>query len=328
MMDSDTEEPSSSSSSDSQTPLLGNSDHRVILVAGHNLWEWAFLLLCIPNVIIILSSCSFMLADCVMERYLKDTSCVFQIDVCIICGIGLIFAVYGVFAEHQYDIYLHCVFTFFAIAFSYVSWAARQNLLNLVLNSCAAALWLICFLLGRKATTVLDWTEFRIIGVSDPLAAMYKQVCYFLAVLKFDSLFLIFVAGPTMNVLYGKSMNSFLLLGFVILYSILSWACGKAAVVKEDMPLSIAFIVLTAAYPTYVGYQCYELLIHVRGGRIFHYSLTAFSLFVVVTKFHLACQMKKTWQTFGYGLNTRPFQDLVTRDPSSLLAHSRSALIH
>ncbi|GFY37905.1 uncharacterized protein TNIN_384253 [Trichonephila inaurata madagascariensis] len=188
-----------------------------------------------------------------------------------------------------------------------------------------------------KKTTAADWTEFRIIGASQSLAGnfflvMYKKQCAFLALLKFDALFVVICALYSFPITleFPNIRNLYLLISLIIMYSFMSWCCGKVTVCKEDKYLASGFVVLCITYPCLITYQIYMSKIHKTSfeNHMFYQSAQYIGVIIVVCKFLLSCLMIQTCQTFGYGLNSRSFYDLVSRDSNSLFAYSRSNILY
>ncbi|KAF8771268.1 hypothetical protein HNY73_018707 [Argiope bruennichi] len=325
---------STSSSGTNETPHeTSSSEIQPSLIAGHNIWEWLFLVIATWNVALLFAASGVALAQCELQHSLLNPEFSTELIVILVAGIALAFAIYGIHEEHQYDIYLHVIFISLADFFSYL--ASEKN--------CHSCFKLICFyvsvgltvvncITAYKATTAADWTEFRIIGASQSLAVMYKKQCAFLALLKFDSLFVVICAlySFPISLEFPNVKNLYLLISLIIMYSFMSWCCGKVTVCKEDKYLASGFVVLCITYPCLITYQIYMSKIHKTSfeNHMFYQSAQYIGVIIVVCKFLLSCLMVQICQTFGYGLNSRSFRDLVSRDSNSLFAYTRSSIVH
>ncbi|XP_054723596.1 uncharacterized protein LOC129233647 [Uloborus diversus] len=301
----------STSSSGSNEPVAesSSSGFQVSLIAGHNIWEWIFLVVSAWNVALLLASSGIAVAQCDLQHSLLSPEFMTEVIVIIVSVLALAFAVYGVHEEHQFDIYLHLIFAFAADFFSYL--AALKNCYSCFKIVCfyvSGGMTLVNTFFAYKATTAADWTEFRIIGASESLAAMYKKQCAFLSLLKFDSLFVLICALFSFPVTldFPNKTNLYILLCLIVIYSFLSWFCGKVTVCKEDKYLASGFIVLCITYPCLIIYQMYMSNHKVVVENIqFHQTAQYIGIIIIICKLSLTCLMVQTCRTFGYGLNTR-----------------------
>ncbi|XP_035232247.1 uncharacterized protein LOC118204036 isoform X2 [Stegodyphus dumicola] len=299
---------STSSSSSNESPQESNSGFQVSLIGGHNIWEWIFLVVATCNVALLLASSGVAVVQCDLQRSLLSPEFTTEVIVILVSIIALSFAIYGVHEEHQFDIYLHAVFITIADAFSYLV-AEKINCYHCFKFVCffvAIGLTVVNYFMIFKATTATDWTEFRIIGASESLAVMYKKQCAFLALLKFDALFVVICAIYSFPITldFPNKNNLYLLLSLIIMYSFMSWCCGKVTVCKEDKYLASGFVVLCITYPCLVIYQMY-MSNHKTSVGQFHLSAQYIGIIIIACKFLLSCLMIQTCRTFGYGLNTR-----------------------
>ncbi|GIY27208.1 uncharacterized protein CEXT_174101 [Caerostris extrusa] len=256
---------SSSGSHESPQETSTSSGFQVSLIAGHNIWEWLFLVVATWNVALLLAASAVALAQCELQHNLLNPEFSTELIVILVAGIALAFAIHGIHKEHQYDIYLHVIFISLADFFSYL--AAQKNCHSSFKHICfyvSVTLTIVNCFTAYKATSAVDWTEFRIIGASQSLAVMYKKQCSFLALLKFDSLFVIICAlfSFPITLEFPSIKNLYLLITLIILYSLMSWCCGKVTVSKEDKYLASGFIVLCITYPCLITYQIYMSHIH------------------------------------------------------------------
>ncbi|GFX38510.1 uncharacterized protein TNCV_2344821 [Trichonephila clavipes] len=259
------ESTSSSGTNESPQEASTSSGFQVSLIAGHNIWEWLFLVVATWNVALLFAASGVALAQCELQHSLLNPEFSTELIVILVAAIALAFAIYGIHEEHQYDIYLHIIFISIADFFSYL--AAEKNChscFKLICFYVASGLTMVNCIAAYKATTAADWTEFRIIGASQSLAVMYKKQCAFLALLKFDALFVVICALYSFPITleFPNIRNLYLLISLIIMYSFMSWCCGKVTVCKEDKYLASGFVVLCITYPCLITYQIYMSKIH------------------------------------------------------------------
>ncbi|XP_015918302.1 uncharacterized protein [Parasteatoda tepidariorum] len=303
------------------------------LIGGHNIWEWLFLVIGTWNVAILQASSGVALAQCELHHTLLSAEFSTEVIVILVSVIALGFAVYGVHEEHQYDMFLHIVFATIADFFSYFAAEKKcHSCLKLVSFYVAVLLTVTNSFVAYKATHASDWTEFKIIGASESLAAMYRKQCCFLSLLKFDALFVVICAiySFPISLDFPNIRNLYLLISLIFMYSFMSWCCGKVTVCKEDKYLASGFIVLCITYPCLLIYQVYMSKTRKMSdeNQVFYLQAQFIcAVIIVLCKFLLTVLMIQTCRTFGYGLNTSSFYDLVSRDSNSLFAYSRSAVV-
>ncbi|KAG8178148.1 hypothetical protein JTE90_006287 [Oedothorax gibbosus] len=306
-----TDDSTSSSGSNESPQESGSSGFQVSLIAGHNIWEWLFLVVACWNVALLFASSGIALAQCELEHSLLNPEFLTEIICLVVAAIALVFALYGIHEEHQFDMYLHVVFICLADFFSYLA-SQKTNChscFKLVCFYVAVGMTFINFITAYKATTAADWTEFRIIGASQSLAVMYKKQCAFLSLLKFDALFVVICAFYSFPITleFPNIRNLYLLITLIAMYSFMSWCCGKVTVCKEDKYLASGFVVLCITYPCLIFYQIYMSKTHKTSfeNHMFYQSAQYIGIIIVFCKFLLSLQMIQTCRTFGYGLNTR-----------------------
>lgn len=300
------DESTSTGSNDSQEE--NSNGFQVSLIAGHNIWEWIFLLVSTWNVALLLASSGVAMVQCELKHDLLTAEFTTEVVVIVVSIIALAFAVYGVHEEHQFDIYLHLIFVATADFFCFlVAWKHCYPCFKKICFAVSVGMTLFNSFVAYKATTASDWTEFRIIGASESLATMYKKQCAFLSLLKFDALFVVICAffSFPITLQFSNKTNLYLFLALIVMYSVMSWSCGKVTVCKEDKYLASGFVVLCITYPCLIIYQIYMSSQKVLVDDPFHKSAVYIGVIIITCKLVLACVMVQTCKTFGYGLNTR-----------------------
>lgn len=302
--------------------------------------EWAFLLVSCLNI--------FIAIGLTAERLIitKDDPESFDFTYSLLLLISALFCIFyvfnGVLRERQYEIYafvgavllvlVYCIFDYSLN----VTGRSLIKLIRLIIGSVLAPVNII---LAICVARQFGWLEFRIVGAAEALQQMYRQLCFFLSLQRFDlqaaASFLILVLK---NGSIDLNLEEKVTLGVGVPLLIICFVLGFYAVLYEIRSLAGLFAVLSLLEPAYIIYELVQIYQHnakfdsclqpVNADCIHLYSSIGVGFFAFLVRSVMMYELYVVYRNFGNGLTDRAFASLVDSERTGLLGRDRRRRYH
>jgi len=312
--------------------------------AGLGIIEWIFLFVSRVNIFVAIG---LTVARLILTRNDPES---FDFTYSLLLLISALFCVFyvfnGVLRERQYEIYAFVGAVLLVLIYCILDYALNPSgrsfikLVRLCFGSVLAPLNIgLAIVVARQ----FGWLEFRIVGASEALQQMYRQLCFFLSLQRFDlqaaASFLILVLKNGSGQL---DLEEKVTLGIGVPILIICFALGFYAVLREIKGLVYLLVFLSLIEPTYVIYklivvytlnseldfcrssvtnnyssiQSYDACIHV-------YTTLGVGGLAFLVRCMLLYELYVVCLNFGNGLTERAFASLVDSERTSLLGRDR-----
>lgn len=302
--------------------------------AGLEGQEWAFLIVSCVNIFIVIG----LTLERLVITWTDEQS--FDFTYSLLLLISALFCVFyvfnGVLRERQYEVYAFVAAVLLVLVyctFDYV-WNIRfRNDIKLIRLIIGGVLAPINIMLALIVARRFGWLEFRIVGAAEALQQMYRQLCFFFTLQRFDlqasASFLILIVKNGTFMDFKEQLT--LAIGIPLL--IVTFVVGFLAVQKELRAWLALFVFLNVVVPAYVLFKLIELyggqaemtscLQMVTVSCVHMYSVICVGFLVLLVRFVLLFELYAVYQNFGYGLTERAFTNLVDSEKRSLLGRQR-----
>lgn len=299
--------------------------------AGLSILEWAFLLVSGVNIFITIG----LTAERLVSARNDPESFDFTYSLLLlISALFCIFYVFnGVLRERQYEIYAFVGAVSLVLTYCIFDYSFNPNgrtlvkLVRLIIGSILAPVNItLAFIVARQ----FGWLEFRIVGAAEALQQMYRQLCFFLSLQRFD-----LQAAASFLILVLKNGNIILdleekiTLGIGVPLLVICFAVGFFAVLNEIRSLSFVFVFLSLLEPAYIIYKLVMIYLQnaevdsclqsVSVACIHLYSSVGVGFFAFLVRSVLLYELCFVYRNFGNGLTERAFARLVDSERTGLL---------
>ncbi|GAB6020007.1 hypothetical protein CHUAL_002757 [Chamberlinius hualienensis] len=297
--------------------------------------EWVFLLISCSNIFIAIGLTLERLFISWNDPYSFDFT--YSLLLLISCFFCVFYVFNGVLRERQYEIYAFTAAVLLVLVYcilEYSLYPSGRNVIKLARLIVGSVLAPVNVVMAVLVARRFGWLEFRIVGAAEALQQMYRQLCFYLSLQRFDV-----QAALSFTILVlrnGREINieEILTLSIGIPLTIIGFIVGYIAVVKEYKWLVWIFILLNFIQPTYIIYKisviylgnkemrsCFD---DVAASCIHVYSIIGVGFFAFLVRAVLLFELLIVYRNFGFGLNERDFANLVS-ERTSLLGRARNS---
>ncbi|GAB1600778.1 uncharacterized protein LOC115210864 isoform X1 [Argonauta hians] len=233
--------------------------------SGLTITEWLFLTLSLINIVIAISLTIYQMVVAFEEHSYVDI--IFTTLIIINAGFCVFYTIHGLLRERSYELLALVAAMVVILIYCIVQYSVGKNRSKVKLARLIIASLLVPlnFCLATLVVLRFGWLEFKIVGASEALQAMYKQVTIFSTLLKFDLQATVSVVILSLSLRFNRFDNLSLNTMEIVILSIgipfsLAWDfLGYMLMKKESKIGSIVFIVIGLLKPGYYLFKTITL---------------------------------------------------------------------
>lgn len=291
-----------------------------------NSWEWSFAAISVVNVVACIVLSAIRLAEVINERK-HSPDFTFTMLLIINSAFCLFYVVHGLLKELQYEIYVLILAILVVLVYCIIEYTVNTEGHSRIKE---ARLIVVCItapvniILACKVAYDFGWLEFRILGAASDMLMMYRQVCWFFSLIKFDlQVAISFLVLILKNGQDAVGLEIILVLSIGLSVSVIWSIFGALLVKRESKMFAWIFSLVGLAAPAFVIFK----IIRAFQKYMFHeyamvlYSTLLIGALLILIRILVYFELILAYRNFGKGLRRRAFEEVTER--SGLLSKSR-----